>query len=104
MSKQVQVTQATQATPRGQVINLHAVEPQQPLSAVDESTALRLTYLDDSGSLHRATLSTSSRLREICSHPSKIRLFKARLTSALSIVGMRVTDIEPVGSVFIELL
>lgn len=103
MSKQV--TQPQQSTQGAQVLSLPAPEAsQKPLSAVDESVAIRLTYLDDSGSLQRATLSTSSRLRSICDNASKTQLLKTRLASALGLLGMKVIAIEPVGSVFIELL
>lgn len=86
------------------IIPLHQDEPPLALSAAHESSALRLTYLDNSGSLQRATLSTTTRLTDLCCTSAELKSFKFKLAQALSLVGMTVTSVEFAGSVFIELL
>lgn len=75
-----------------------------PLSVGCESVALRLTYTDRNGDLHRASLSTTGRLTDLYHCTEGVREFEARFVAALKLIGMNVVTMQPLTAASIELL
>lgn len=73
-------------------------------SLAHESIALRMTYTDRHGELHRASLSTTGRLTDLYQCTEGVQQFEAQLVSALKLIGMNVLALQPITAASIELL